>query len=94
MITSLRPPTKRMIKKLQECLEKQSNNGENLPCLPEEMKSSLAGLYKRGLIGTKMVEINSKKVLCIYVTDSGREFLFNLDNKSTKKLAKDIKGQH
>ena len=85
MMISLRSPTKRMIKKLQECHEKESLNGGKLPCLPEEMKSSLAGLYKRGLIGTRMEELNNKKVLCIYVTDSGKKFLFDFEKKLNKK---------
>ena len=89
MLKSLRPPTKRMIEKLMECREKESLNGENIPCLPEEMKSSLAGLYKRGFIGTRMEKINSKKILCIYVTDSGKKFLFDFDKKLSKKKEKD-----
>ena len=48
----MRPPSKMMIEKLKECYEKELNSDEKIPCLPEEMKSSLAGLYKRGLIDT------------------------------------------
>jgi hypothetical protein len=76
----MRTPTKRMIEKLKECLEKESNNGDKIPCLPEEMKSSLAGLYKRGLIDTRMNVINNKNQLCIYVTESGKSFLKELPN--------------
>lgn len=74
MKVTMRPPTLRMIKILKECLEKEGkNNGK--PCLAEEMKSSLSGLYKRGLIETKMEIINDKKLLCIYVSDVGKKFL-------------------
>ncbi len=79
MKTSTRPPTLRMIEKLRECLEKQSENNGKIPCLPEEMKSSLAGLYKRGYINTKMEIVNNKKLLCIYVTDAGKNFLTQLE---------------
>jgi hypothetical protein len=72
--TSLRAPTKRMIEKLKECFEKESSNIQ-IPCLPEDIKSSLAGLYKRGLINTKMERVNGKKVLCVYVTAEGKKFL-------------------
>lgn len=72
-----RPPTKRMIEKLRECLEKQ-NNEMKIPCMAEEMKSSLAGLYKRGLIETRMEKVNNKKLLCIYITEVGRQFLESL----------------
>ncbi len=75
---SSRPPTLRMIAKLKECHEKELNSTEKIPCLPEEMKSSLAGLYKRGFVETKMEIISNKKLLCIYVTDLGKNFLSEL----------------
>ena len=88
MEPSLRPPTKRMIEKLRECLEKESLNNGKLPCLPEEMKSSLSGLYKRGFIKTRMEKVNNKNILCIYVTDLGKTFLSAYDEKSNKKAGK------
>jgi hypothetical protein len=84
MKISLRPPTIRMIEKLKECFEKELNSGEKIPCFPEEMKSSLAGLYKRGLIDTRMDIINNKKQLCIYVNESGKKFLKELEDSSNK----------
>lgn len=80
MKISTRPPTKRMIEKLKECNEKELTSKEKIPCLPEEMKSSLAGLYKRGFIETRMEIINNKKQLCLFVTGSGRKFLEDLEN--------------
>ena len=74
MKLSTRPTTKRMIEKLRECREKELTNNGSIPCLPEEMKSSLAGLYKSGLIDTTMEVVNNKKQLCIYVTEEGEEF--------------------
>ena len=81
----MRPPTARMIEKLKECYEKELNGDEKIPCFPEEMKSSLAGLYKRGLIDTRMEIVNNKKMLCIYVTESGKTFLSELKDSSGKK---------
>jgi len=81
MKISLRPPTKRMIEKLKECHEKGLSSHEKIPCFPEEMKSSLAGLYKRGLIDTRMEIVNNKKQLCIYVTESGKRLLQELEAK-------------
>ena len=72
----MRPPTMRMIKKLKECHEKSTD----MPFLAEEMKSSLPGLYKRGLIETKMEVINNKKLLCIYVKKIEKKFLEDLNN--------------
>lgn len=80
----LRPPTKRMIEKLRECLDKEKSNTQ-MPCLPEEMKSSLAGLYKRGFIGTRMEKMKNKNLLCIFVTESGKKFLVELEQKKKPK---------
>lgn len=73
----MRPPTLRMIKKLKECDDKLKHRQE--PFFAEEMKSSLPGLYKRGLIETKMEIVNEKKILCIYVTELGKKFLEGLN---------------
>jgi hypothetical protein len=80
MKISMRPPTKRMIEKLKECREKELMGNGSIPCFPEEMKSSLAGLYKRGLINTRMDIVNNKKQLCIYVTEAGKNFLKKIEN--------------
>ena len=70
-----RPPTERMIEKLKQCFKKEK-------CFAEEMKSSLPGLYKRGFVETKMEIINDKKLLCIYVTESGKRFLEKINENS------------
>ena len=69
-----------MIKKLQDCYDKQSGMNGN-PCLQEDLKGSLAALYKRGMIDTKMQDINGKRLLCIIVTGSGEKYLQSLDKK-------------
>ncbi len=78
----MRAPTKRMIEKLKDCHDKERKSADKIPCLPEEMKSSLAGLYKRGLINTRMEIIKNKKQLCIFVTESGKDLLQKLDAAS------------
>ncbi len=80
MKTSVRPPTKRMIEKLKECREKEIAGNGSIPCFPEEMKLSLAGLYKRGFIDTRMDIVNNKKQLCIYVTQAGNNFLKKMES--------------
>ena len=84
MQLSMRPPTKRMIEKLRDCHDKELKSGMKIPCLPEEMKSSLAGLYKRGLINTRMEILDNKKQLCIYVTDEGKDCLKRLETIQKK----------
>ena len=78
----MRPATKRMIEKLKECHEKELKNGGKIPCLPEEMKSSLAGLYKHGLIEPRMEIVNNKKQLCLFVSESGKKLLKDLENSA------------
>ena len=72
METSVRQPTKKMIEQLKRCREMQL---EGIPCLPEHLKSSLAGLYKRGFVQTKMQNINNKNLLTVFVTREGQKFL-------------------
>ena len=77
MKNSKRHPTEEMIRKLKNCLEREEENQR--PFLAEEMKSSMPGLYKRGLIVTKMEMVGTKRLLCIYVSDAGKEFLEKLE---------------
>ncbi len=77
MKNSKRPPTEDMIRKLKNCLERELE-GNGL-FLAEEMKSSMPGLYKRGLIKTKMEMVGTKRLLCIYVSEEGKLYLENLE---------------
>lgn len=74
-----------MVEKLKECLEKE-NNEIKIPCMADEMKSSLAGLYKRGLIETRMETVNNKRILCIYITDIGKKFLQSLKENNFPEI--------
>lgn len=80
MPVSQRALTKIMIEKLRDCHNKQSD-GNGSPCLQEDLKGSLAALYKRGLVDTKMQDVNGKRLLCIVVTDTGVNYLKSLDKK-------------
>lgn len=81
-----RPPTEKMIAKLRDCHDKQSKSGNGDPCLQEELKGALAGLYKRGLVETKLHDINGKRLLCLFVTDTGAEYLKGLEEQDRKNL--------
>lgn len=81
MPVSQRPLTKIMIKKLRDCHEKLSKSNGHIPCLEEDLKGSLAALYKRGLVDTKIQDINGKRLLCIVVTETGAAYLKSLDKK-------------
>ena len=80
MCASLKPLTKRMIEKLRDCHEKSSKASSNA-CLEEDLKGSLAALYKRGLVDTKMQDISGKRLLCIIVTEAGANYINALDKK-------------
>lgn len=73
-----RPLTKIMIQKLKDCHKKQSEEGGN-PCVQEDVKGSLSALYKRGLVDTRMMEINGKRILSIVLTEKGENYLKSLD---------------
>lgn len=75
----LRAPTKRMLEKLRDCHDKVMKSSGKHPCLQEDVKGSLAGLYRRGLVDTKIEDINGKKLLCLVVTDAGIEMLNKLE---------------
>ena len=81
MPISQRPLTKIMIEKLRDCHEKLSNSNDHLPCLQEDLKGSLAALYKRGIVDAKIQDINGKRLLCIIVTEAGVNYLKSLDKK-------------
>jgi len=80
MCASLKPLTKRMIEKLRDCHEKSSKASNN-PCLEDDLKGSLAALYKRGLVDTRMQDISGKRLLCIIVTEAGANYINALDKK-------------
>ncbi|MEJ7821822.1 MAG: hypothetical protein WKF85_05845 [Chitinophagaceae bacterium] len=80
MSASLKPLTKRMIEKLRDCHEKSSKGSSN-SCLEDDLKGSLAALYKRGLVDTRMQDISGKRLLCIIVTEAGANYINALDKK-------------
>ena len=81
MPISQRPLTTIMIKKLRDCHEKLSKSNGHIPCLQDDLKGSLAALYKRGLVDTKIQDIQGKQLLCIVVTGAGVNYLKSLEKK-------------
>lgn len=76
----------RMIIKLNECFKRELKYKGAIPYLAEEMKSSLSGLYKSGFIATRMETIDNKKLLCIYITQEGKNFLSGLEEDKIHKF--------
>lgn len=77
----LRAPTDKMLEKLRKCREINLENDPNKHCTEQDLSGSLAGLYKRGFVNTRMVNINGKQLLTVYVTEKGVAFLNNKENK-------------
>ena len=75
-----RAPTKRMLEKLRDCHEKITKSKGMHPCHQDDFKGSLAALYKRGLVETKIEAIDGKNLLCLVVTEAGVELLNRLEN--------------
>jgi hypothetical protein len=75
MPAKMRPLTERMLQKLRDCHDKENASNGAHPCMQDDLKGSLSGLYKRGLVNTKLADINGKKLLCLFVTDEGKNYL-------------------
>ena len=57
-----------------------SENGRNI-CVQDDFKGSLAGLYRRCFVNTKMVTLDGKKILGVFITQAGKFFLEKEDAK-------------
>ena len=57
-------------------------------CFADDFKGSLAGLYKRGFVNTKMVVLHGKDVQSVFITREGIDFLnkYEEDKKKLKSL--------
>ena len=60
-----------------------SKSGRNI-CVADDFKGSLGGLFKRGFLNTKMVMLDGKEILSVYITQAGKFFLDKYQD--TKKL--------
>ena len=77
--------TKKMLSDLQKARAIElSDSGRNI-CVADDFKSTLAGLYTRGLVNTKKATVDGKEVLAVYITCSGISFL-NAYEADAKKL--------
>jgi hypothetical protein len=75
----IRPLTKNMLLKLSACRQIEL---EGKQCLPDDLKNSLAALYKRGYVGLKRSTINGKELMIVFVTQAGINCLENTKYKT------------
>ena len=74
-----RPLSKNMIRKLKEC-HKIEQESDGKPCTMENLLYVMAPLYKRGLIEVRKSKLGDKTVHYIYLTQTGKDFLKNLNS--------------
>jgi len=75
----IRPLTKRMIIKLQECRQMELNEKCGKLCPLEHFNSSLSGLYARGFINLKRYSLQGKELMGVYLTQSAINLLANIE---------------
>ena len=83
MIYLLEPFTKTMLAQLQRGRAIELSKTERNICVEDDFKGSLARLYKRGFVNTKMVVLDGKEILSVYITQAGKFFL---DKQDAKKM--------
>jgi hypothetical protein len=83
MIYLLEPFSKTMLSQLQRGRAIELSKHERNICIPEDFKGSLAALCKRGLVKTKMMVVDGKEVLSVFITQAGK---FLLDKEDSKKM--------
>jgi hypothetical protein len=83
MIYLLNPFTKTMLAQLRRGRAIELSKTERNICVTDDFKESLSGLYRRGFVNTKMVMPDRKEILSVYITQAGKFFL---DQEDEKKL--------
>ncbi len=75
-------PSRRMIRTLKDCLQIEYTY-PGKPYGPADVKGSLIGLYKRGLLDIDINFEHKLKPGSWYVTTKGLHFLLNISDKKT-----------
>jgi hypothetical protein len=81
MIYLLQPITKTMLTQLRKARAIELSTTERNICMVDDFKGSLAALYRRGFVGTRMVMRDGKEILSVYITQAGKIFLNQEDAK-------------
>lgn len=53
-------------------------------CGTNDFKGSLAGLYRRGLVNTKMVMRDGKEIVSVFTTQAGISFLYRYEEDAKR----------
>jgi hypothetical protein len=83
MLYLLEPFTKTMLAQLRRGRAIELSENERNVCVADDFKGSLQGLCKRGFVNTKMVVLDGKEILSVFITQAGKFFL---DKEDAKKM--------
>lgn len=83
MIYLLEPFTKTMLAHLRRGRAIELSETERNICVEDDFKGSLPGLCRRGYVNTKMVMLDGKEILSVFITQAGKFFL---DKEDAKKM--------
>jgi hypothetical protein len=88
MIYLLKPFTKTMLAQLQKGRAIELSRTERNICVADDFKGSLEDLCGRGFVNTRMVMLDGKEILCVYITRAGKSCLdeYQVDEKKLGSL--------
>ncbi len=77
-----------MLEQLRRGRGMEVSENDAIPFLTtDDFKGSLAGLYSRGLLNTEMTRLNGKRIMKVYITTTGINFLERYENEKEKVQA-------
>ena len=74
-----------MLAQLRRVRDIELSKTERNICVADDFKDSLARLFRRGFVNTKMVMLDGKEILSVCITQAGNFFLEKYQ-EDTKKL--------
>ena len=80
----IRPLTRKMITQMRNGRAIElSETGRNI-CDIDDYKGTLSGLYQRGFVNTKMVMVDGKEIMAVFITQQGLNFLARYEEDRIK----------
>ncbi len=80
----IKPVTKQMLKQLQAGRAIELSKIGRTICVLKDFNGSLSGLYRRGLVNTKMIMVDGKEILGVFITQSGIDLLKRYEEDEKK----------
>ena len=77
-------PSKTMLAQLRRGRAIELSETERNICIVDDFQGSLAGLYRRGFVNTKMVMLDGKEILSVYITQAGIHLLDRYEEDAKK----------